>query len=405
MNLALFISRRISKEAVGSFSSIINRIAIISIALGLAVLIIAFMVLYGFQDEIKGKIYSLSGHLLVTKYTLGTSFEENPISLSDSLTRILEDYPSIVHYQPFAMKAGLLKTHEEVQGVIIKGVDESFDTAGFKKHIIAGKFPGFSEKNYSTEVALSNRIANYLSLEVSDEVLVFFVQNPPRYRNLQVVGIYETGLEEFDERVILGDIKLIRRINNWPDSLVAGVEIFLEDQNKMDQVEEELFYEVPEDLYVDKVSDKYIQIFDWLSLLNRNVVILLIIILFVSCTSIISILLILIMERTQMIGLFKAMGAEDAFVRKAFVWNGILLVGKGLFWGNLIGISLGVAQKYFKIIPLDQANYYMGHVPITFDWLTIMGLNLLILLIISLTLFIPVRIISRVQPVRAIRFD
>ncbi len=405
MNLPFFISKRISKESAGSFSSIINRIAVISIGLGLAVLIMAFMVLFGFKKEIKDKIYSFSGHLIISKYTLSTSFEETSITVTDSLIRALESYPLTERVQPYAMKAGLLKTEEEVQGVIVKGVDPSFDTTGFKKHMIAGRFPDFSGDTYSTEIALSKRVSNYLELEVDDEVLVYFVQNPPRFRRLQVTGIYETGLEEFDEKIVIADLDLVRRINNWPDSLAGGIEVFISDTDKLDQAWDYLFHNLGIDLYVDKVTDRYVQIFDWLNLLNRNVVILLTIILFVSGTSIISILLILIMERTQMIGVLKSLGAPNKTIRRVFVLNGLQLIVRGLFWGNVIGFSMGLIQYYFKLIPLDAANYYMSHVPIQIDIPTILALNLLVLMLIGLTLLIPVAIISKVRPVKAIRFD
>jgi lipoprotein-releasing system permease protein len=405
MNFPLFISKKISKETTGSFSTIINKIAVISISLGLAVLILSFMILYGFKGEIKDKIFSFSGHLIINKYTLSTSFEETSIVVDDSLINMIKSYPLTSRVQPFAMKAGLLKTEEEVQGVLMKGVDEAFDSTGFSKHMIEGRFPDYSKEKYSTEVALSGKISRYLKLTTGDEVLIYFVQNPPRFRRLQVVGIYETGLEEFDEKIIIGDLDLIRRINNWPDSIAGGLEVFISDTDQLAKAEQDLFNSVDIDLYVDKVSDRFIQIFDWLNMLNRNVVILLTIILFVSGTSIISIMLILIMERTQMIGIFKALGSSNKLIRSIFLWNGLRLVGRGLLLGNVIGIALGAIQYYLKIIPLDAANYYMSHVPIEFDFVTILWLNLSVLAIIGLTLFIPVSIISKVQPVQAIRFD
>ncbi|WP_462250542.1 ABC transporter permease [Ekhidna sp.] len=436
MNLPFFISKRIAKESTGSFSSIINRVAVVSIGLGLAVLIIAFMVLFGFKKVIRDKVYSFSGHLIVNKYTLSTSFEEGSIVLDEDLIDALNNYPRITSYQPYAMKAALLKTKEEVHGVIVKGVDNSFDTVGFNKHIVEGRLPNFNADKYSTEVALSKRVSNYLELEVDDEVLIYFVQNPPRFRRLQISGIYETGLEEFDEKIIIGDLDLVRRINSWPDSLAGGVEIFCDLTPSLDdylgllrhnlssivnlrfdeytndiqkyiltKAESELFNILDIDLYVDKVYDRYAQIFEWLNLLNRNVVILLGIILFVSGTSIISILLILIMERTKMIGMMKSLGATDKMIRSIFVYNGLRLVMRGLLWGNVIGVSIGLIQDHFKIIPLDAANYYMSHVPIVIDISTILFLNILILFLIGLTLLIPVAFISKVQPVKAIRFD
>ena len=232
MNLSFFISRRISSQSKGSFSAAIHRIAVISIGLGLAVLMLSFMVLLGFKNEIKNKIYSFSGHLIISKYTLSTSYEETSIVVDDTLIRTLENYPLTARFQPYAMKAGLIKglkkgkesdaSDTDIQGIIFKGVDPRFDTAYFKKHIISGRFPAFKKAGYSKEVLFSRKIANYLRLEVGDEAMIYFVQDPPRYRKLEVVGIYETGLEEFDEKLAIGDINLIRRINNWPDTLAGG---------------------------------------------------------------------------------------------------------------------------------------------------------------------------------------
>ncbi len=417
MNLPYFISNRIAKQSEGTFSTTINRIAVLSTGLGLAVLIIAFMVLYGFKAEIKNKIYSFSGHLIISKYTLNTSFEETSINIPDSLINQLEKYPLTKGFQPYAMKAGLIRALpskevekdfqniEEVQGVIIKGVDQRFDTASFNNHMIDGVFPDFSGSKYSTDVAISKKIANYLQLKVGEELMIYFVQNPPRFRKLQVVGIYETGLEEFDEKIIMGDLNLIRRINGWKEDQAGGIELYINDLDQLDKAGNELFNALDVNLYVEKVTDKYIQIFDWLSLLNRNVVVLLTIILFVVGTCIISILLILIMERTQMIGVLKSLGASNRLIQYVFVWNGLRLIIKGLILGNLVGISLGLIQHYFKIIPLDATNYYMSHVPIEIDMATIIGLNVLILFLIGITLFIPVTAVSRVQLVKAIQFD
>ncbi|MEM9894841.1 MAG: FtsX-like permease family protein [Bacteroidota bacterium] len=405
MNLPLFISRKIAAGSAGSFSRTINKVAVVSVGAGLSVLLLAFMILFGFKEEIRKKIYSFSGHLIVTKYTLNTSFEETAISVNQDLLDKITAYPKVEHVQPYAMKAALLKTEEEVQGVILKGVDASFDTAKFSQYLIEGTFPDYSGEKYSTDVVLSAKIANYLRLQVGDKVLVYFVQNPPRYRPIQIAGIYQTGLEEYDDQIILSDLDLIRRINNWPDSLAGGLEIILEDDNNLEEAEEDLHFIVDVDQYVDKVTDRYSQVFDWLELLNRNVVVLFAIIIFVCGTSIISILLILIMERTQMIGVMKSLGATNKMLRNIFVYNGLQLILKGLFWGNLIGLGLGMLQYFFKIIPLDEVNYYMSHVPIVIDLPTILALNAAVFFLIGFVLLIPVAIITRIQPVQSIRFD
>lgn len=405
MNLAYFISKRINKSEANSFSGTIYKIAIASIAIGLAIMIISFLILGGFQTTIKDKIFSFGAHLQVTKYTFGNGYDENPISINTDIYQNPQNYDFIDHVQEFSYKAGLLKTEEEVQGVILKGIGKSFDTARFSKNVVDGSFIEFNDSAYSTEVMLSRKIANTLQLNVGEEVIIYFIQNPPRFRKLKVKGIYDTGLEDFDEKVIIGDIAMIQRLNDWPDTLVGGVEIFINDFDKIDQAEEKLFDLADYDLFVEKVSDKYIQIFDWLTLLNKNVVIFLTLILFVACFNMVSILLILIMERTPMIGILKALGASNGQIRKVFVFNGVNLILKGLVWGNLIGIGFGFLQYYFKIIPLDPENYYMSFVPIQWNWPMVLALNVLTFLMVSLVLIIPTMIISRIDPIKAIHFD
>jgi lipoprotein-releasing system permease protein len=368
------------------------------------------MVLGGFQKTIKDKVYAFSGHLLITKYSLSTSYEDTDIRMTDNMLKRLSDAEYVTRWQPYAFKAALLKTKDEVQGVIFKGVDAGFDTTFFNQHLVEGVFPkvGRSEvrkSNYSTEVAMSQKMTRFLELKLGDEVLIYFVQNPPRYRKLQIVGIYETGLEEFDQKLIIGDLDLVRKINGWNDDQVSGVEVFVDSKTDLFWAQEELFGKLDVDMYVQNVEDSYMQIFDWLNLLNRNVLIFLILILVVASFSMVSVLLILIMERTQMVGMLKAMGASDALVRTVFVQLGVRLIVKGLLIGNGIGLMLGWLQYQFKILPLDPVNYYMSYVPIEFNWTAVIFINLLFILLISLSLLIPVTIISRIRPIQAIRFD
>jgi lipoprotein-releasing system permease protein len=244
-----------------------------------------------------------------------------------------------------------------------------------------------------------------LKLDVGEKVLIYFVQDPPRYRNLEVVGIYETHLEEFDKKMIIGDLDLIRRINDWKSNEVAGVEVFIDNENDIFDAQELLFDALPIDLYVESVEENYLQFFDWFNMIYRNVVILLVLILLVACFSMVSILLILIMERTQMVGLLKSMGADNQLIRRIFVSTGLRLIGKGFLYGNGLAFGLAIAQYYFHFLPLDAVNYYIDYVPIEFSWSILLGVNLLTAIVISLSLFIPVTIINRIQPVKAIRFD
>ncbi|MFP4095702.1 MAG: ABC transporter permease [Cyclobacteriaceae bacterium] len=412
MNLPLFISRKINKAEGKSFSATINKIAIASIALGLATMLISFLILGGFQRVITNKIFNFSGHIQVTKYSLDNSLQEEPVSVNNPVLQNPEQYDFIDHVQVFGHTAGLLQTDDEVYGAFIKGVGQNFDSLRFSDNLLEGNFIRFqgnasnASGDYSTDILISKHIANTLQLEVGDDVRMLFV-NPPQYRvrKLHIRGIYNTGIEEFDEQVVIGDIGLVQRINQWPDSLVGGFEIYLKDYDQVARAEEVLQNELDYELYVEKIGDKYVQIFEWLELINNNVVIFLVLILFVACFNIVSILLILIMERTQMIGVLKALGARNRQIRKIFTYNGMLLILKGMLFGNLIGIGFGALQYFFRIIPLDPENYYMDYVPIYWDVTAIILLNLLTFGIVALVLNIPTAIIMRIQPIRAIRFD
>lgn len=405
MNLPFYIAKRISESSKGSFSHSINRIAVASVGLGLAVMIIAYLTLMGFKDTISEKVYSLSAHLQVSKYVLNNSLLEEPISAQANFYQYPDSFPYIAHVQRVAYKGALLKTEEEVQGVVLKGIDADYDSLRFKTHLVEGRYLNLRDSAYKNEVLISRKIARLLRLSLEEDITLFFIQNPPRFRKMKVVGIYDTGLEDFDDQLLLTDLRLHQRLNNWGDSLVGGYEIFVKDLAEVNTAEVDLFERIDPELLVQKVSDKYIQVFDWLYLLNRNVVIFLGLILFVACFNMVSIIFILIMERTQMIGMLKALGANNALVRKIFVYNGLVLVLKGLLWGNGIGLLFGFVQYYFKLIPLDPENYYMSHVPIGWDWSVVLILNVLTLLVVSLVLFMPTFLISRLKPIKAIKFD
>jgi len=383
----------------------IHKIAIASIGIGLGIMIISFLILKGFQLKIQEKIISFGGHLQVTKFTLSRSYEEDPISKELALYNDYSDYEYIDHIQEFTNKAGLLKANETVEIAVMKGVSERFDLSRFEQNITKGTFPDLTTEPYSTEIMISQLKADKLLLDVGDETLLYFFQDPPRVRKLTISGVYETGMEDFDEKIILGDIRLIQRINNWPDSLVGGFEIFLTDFDRADHYRDELEDVVGYELYIEKISEKFAEIFDWLSLLNRNVVIFLSLTLFVACFNMVSILLILIMERTHMIGVFKALGAANKLIRRIFVFNGMRLIAKGLLLGNIIGISFGFLQSKFEFLTLDPKSYYMEFVPIEWNWGIIILLNILTFSMVSLALTVPTMIITTISPIKSIRFD
>lgn len=376
-----------------------------SIAVSLAAMILAFFILGGFKETIKNKVFNFKGHLEVTKYNFGNSVDEQAVSTNSDFTHFYKDIEYIDHIQTFAHKAGLLKTKEEVQGVIFKGVGRDFDTTRFGPNIVEGRLFGFKDSTYSQEVIISKKISRTLRLNVDDDVFISFVQNPPRTRKLHITGIYETGLEEFDKQLIIGDIGLVQRMNNWADTLVGGYEVFIKDPDRMTEAEEDLFNIIDMNLFVDKISDKYVQLFDWLNLLNQNVAVFLGLLLVVSVINMISILLILIMERTNMVGVLQALGSPRKQIKKIFIYNGMLLIAKGLLWGNVVALSVAFIQDKFKVIPLDPENYYMYFVPIHWDFIMLITLNILTFLVVSLALGIPTLVVSRIKPIAAIKFD
>jgi lipoprotein-releasing system permease protein len=404
MNLSLFISRRIAKSDRGSFSSTVNIIAIGSIAFGLAIMLISFLILGGFENTIRNKIYSFRGHINVTKYTMSNSFEEVPMPDQEQNRQHILSIKGVNHIQKYAHKAGLLKTSDEVQGVLLKGIGEDFNKEGFKENIIEGSFLDFTDGN-PNEVLISSTLANQLNLKLGQSVVMFFVQLPIRYRKFKIKGIFETSMEEFDKRIVIGDISVIQKLNKWSPTQIGGYEVFLNNSEETDQKIEEIADVLSYDFYLEKVSDRYLQIFDWLKLLNRNVDIFLWLILLVACVNIVAILLILIMERTQMIGVLKALGAANRQIRSIFFYNGFMLVLKGMVLGNLLGLGVGFIQWKFRLISLDAQNYYMKYVPILWDWQSVLFLNLLVLGVVSIVLIVPTILVTRISPVRAIKFD
>jgi lipoprotein-releasing system permease protein len=412
LNLSYFISKRISRGERNGFSSTIHTIAIVSIALGLGSAIIAFLIMNGFQETIKNRIYGFNGHLLITKFSMDNSVEEAPFDINFDVFNNREQLPYVRHMQEYAHKAGLIKAEEDILGIVLKGVGRSFDTTSFKQNLVEGRFIHFPDSGYANEIVLSKTIAGKLNVKVDDQVTVHFFQNPPRFRRLKVTGIYETNLSEyFDDKVILGDIRVIQRLNDWSDSIAGGIEVFLKkDVNPEtalvqleDLLEEDMKRNFDKD--VEAISDKYSQVFDWLNLLDRQVNILLVIILVVICVNMISIILILVMERTQMIGMLKALGAQNKLIRSIFVYNGVSLIIKGLIAGNLLGIGLCYLQDKFKFIKLNPEDYYMSFVPISWHWEVVLWLNLLTFVVVTVVLLLPTAIVSRIAPIKAIRFD
>lgn len=406
LNLSYFLSKRISSGHKSGLASAINTIAIATLSIGLAASIVSFLIMEGFQSTVKNRVYSFSANILVTKLTLSNSMEEQPIDVNIPLFRDPAQFPNVRHVQEFSHKTGLIKSDGEVLGIVLKGVGRTFDQQAFSENMVAGNFLNFPDSGYSREVVVSRIIANKMRLNPGDEITVHFFQDPPRFRRLTVSGVYETNLSDyFDNKFIIGDLRLIQRLNDWPDSVAGGLEVFVKDVKQVDATYAQIGESMDFDLLTEKVSDKFIQVFEWLGLVSRQVNILLGVILIVVCVNMISVVLILVMERTQMIGMLKALGSTERTIRSVFVYQGINLILRGLLLGNIIGLGLCFVQDQFKLIPLNPHDYYMSYVPIAWDWSMIISLNVLMFAVVTIVLWVPTTIISRIAPIKAIRFD
>ena len=332
--------------------------------------------------------------------------EEVPFDFNINLYQHPDSFPEVDHVQEYSHKGGLIKHNQDILGVMLKGVGKSFDQNRFASNMVDGKFIHFKDSGYSSDIVISRSIANKLDAKTGDQITIHFFQNPPRARKLKIAGIYETNLSDyFDEKIIICDLGLIQRLNGWEPNQAGGLQVFLKDPAQTQQAYENITDRIPFELYVEKTSDRYIQVFEWLHLITRQVRILLVIILLVICVNMISVILILVMERTTMIGMLKALGSGNGLIRNIFLFQGVQLVLKGLGLGNLIGLGLCYIQYQFRLIKLDPENYYMDFVPIAWEWDTVLWLNLIILLVVSVVLILPVAIISRIRPLAAIRFD
>lgn len=410
LRFSLFISRRIRHNPSGSFSSTVYVIGVAGVAIGIIVAIITFAVLFGYKDAIQQKVFTFGSHMRLTKLISGNSlYDEAPIAETDYIENTFARIAELTRWQGIIHKSGVLKTPSEMKGVIFKGVGSDYDWERFNTCMVEGKplelNRSAGDTTYSTEVIISRKISNELRLKVGDKVLMYFVQSPPRVRNLTVAGIYDTGLvEEFDDKMIIGDIGLLQRINGWDSNWVGSYELYVKDFWDLDQTYRIVYDQMPPDLFLVKITDLQRLLFEWLKLMDTNTVVLITLILIVACFNMISVLLIMIMERTPMIGLLKTLGSSNAQIRQIFFNVGLHILWKGLLYGNLVGLSLCLLQKHFSIVPLDPVNYFIDTVPILIDWPTVLLINLATIVIVGIIILIPTSIISRIQPVKALVF-
>jgi lipoprotein-releasing system permease protein len=408
LNTELFIARKILFEKNGEGSSqsrpIVN-IAVWAIALGVAVMIISIAVLTGFQKQITEKVIGFGGSIQITDFNNNNSLEPNPIDISKVKLTEIKRLPGVAHVQVFATKAGIIKTDEAIEGVVLKGITKEYDLSFFKRNLNSGNVLAFPDSGKSNDLVISQKIADKLKFKVGDKLLMYFIQQPPRMRKFNVSGIYETGLEDFDDKYVLCDLQQIQKLNDWAPTQIGGAEVSVTHFNDLAKVGEAVYSEIGYDLNSKTIREIYPQLFDWLDLQNINVIVILIMMIAVGAINMVTALLILILERTRMIGMLKALGSSNGSLRKIFLYQAVFLIGKGLLWGNLIGISLCVLQLKFGFVHLDQASYYVSRVPIHLDWTYLVVLNAGTLLVCTLILLLPSYLVTRISPVKAIRFS
>ncbi|MDR1402530.1 MAG: ABC transporter permease [Tannerellaceae bacterium] len=413
-SLELFIAKKIhfSKENNRQVIPPAVRIAITGIALGLAVMILSTAITIGFKKEVRNKVIGFGSHIQVTNFDSNTSYESAPIAVTDTLISRLYACPGIRHVEGYATKPGMLKTETDFQGMILKGVDEGFDWTFLRRHLKEGELFTVYPDKAGADVIISRYLADLLQLTVGDSFLSYFVQEDIRARRFTITGIYETGFTDYDKLFVICDIKQVRRLNGWDDDQVSGLEVLIDDYDKLDQTAEDLFFSLAEKTdrlgnayFVRSVKELNPMIFNWLEVLDMNVVVIIVIMLAVAGFTMISGLLVVILERINMIGILKALGQSNGSIRQVFLYVSFFLIGRGMIWGNIAGILLCAIQHYSRLIKLDPATYYLDAVPIDLSIHSLLLLNIGTCAASMLMILGPSHLISKIKPAQSIRFE
>lgn len=406
MQFERLIARRFLQKDQHSFSRPLVNIATWSITLGVLVMLMAMCILRGFQAEIKQKVVGFGSHIIIKSQNIGHYFEEIPITTDRPCLDSIRQNPGVAHVQFYANKGGMAKTDDQIQGIIFKGVDAQFDSSFFAKNLVSGRLFHFNDTAASNEVIISRTIANKLGINLDDKLRTYFwTTNTYRARAFKVVGIYNTDLAEFDEHYIVGDLRQVQSLNEWQPNQVAGYEILVHDFDHLDLIADQLYHHTDIDLTLSTIVENNAALFSWLDLLNSNIVLILIIMGVVCCVAIISALLIMIFEKTSMIGLLKTLGANDNSIRHIFLIKSLSIVGKGILFANVITLILCIIQQQFHIIHLDSESYSMNFVPIDINpWVFIL-VSIGTLIVCLCALLIPASYIARILPAKTLKFE
>jgi len=386
------------------------RLSVSATVISVMVMIVTLAFANGFQQTISKKVFSFWGHIRITNYEAAkvSIAEETPILRNDSVTNLVKTVPAIKTIQAYATRNAILKTSENIEGVLFKGVEASYDFSNIDQFLLKGRWVNFKDSSYSNEINLSESMANLLKLNVGDKVLIYFVQTggaSPRPRKLTVAGIFKTGIDEYDKLIALGDLRLVQRLNNWKEDQVGGYEIFLKDLSKLDEINDEILYTIPMEFRSSTIQQIFPNLFDWLNLQDQTIVIVLIIMVIIAILNLITCLLILVLERTNMIGILKALGAKNFAIQKIFLYYGTLISIAGIVGGNLLGFLVCWLQNRFGFITLPEEAYYISKAAVDIVWWQVGLVNIFTFIICFVLLLVPTIIIRKIQPVKAIQFQ
>lgn len=408
MNFELFLAGRIISRSKSNFSRPIVRLGVISVALGLSVMILSVAIVTGFQQQIRDKVIGFGSHITITNYQVNNSYEPSPISIDQPFLPALLNLPGINHLQVYATKAGIIKTEDQIEGVVLKGVGKDYDWSFFSQKMLEGRIFSAGDSVPNNDVIISKSLASRLMLKAGDPLRMYFVggdEMQPRGRKFNISGIFETGLDEFDKLYVFADIGHIQKLNGWSNQEVGGFEVTIDDFNQIDEMGQLVYNTIGYNFDSKTIKQSQPQIFEWLSLQDINVIVIIILMVLVAGITMISTLLILILEKTNLIGLLKAFGTQNRSIGKIFLYNAIYIIGKGLLWGNLIASSLCFIQLKTGFLKLNQESYYISQVPINYQLSHVLIINIGTLIICTLMLIIPTFIITRISPLKAIRMS
>jgi len=398
-----FLSRIYELNNKGSsfFSSLIKKIALVSISLGLFSVVISSFILDGFKNEIKNKVYSFSGHYDISSYSNGLSFKNSPLNLNDGINQKYKELDVIESVHPYILNSALFQGDKRnIEGVIFKGIDRSF----------INKIESFIDKyndeiDFKESILISNDLARKLYVDVDDTVTIFFPNDPPVFRKLKIKGVFSTGLEEIDNLVAFGDIELSRKIYQWNEENASGIHVFIknyeDDYTSIDELKKISSY----DEYIQSTKSKYVQIFDWLTLLDKNVIVFFIIVVIVACFNMLSIVFIIIMEKTSLVGTLKSFGARKKLIYSLFFKTAFNLSIKGIIIGNILSLIFYFIQSEYKIIKLNKVIYYLDYVPVSFNMINILSINIILIAMIIFSIYLPILFIDRIRVINSIKFS